>query len=308
METALLCNSPALAETPPAGPAWSYEEAFSRNLGLINPEEQEKLRNRRVAIPGMGGVGGVHLLTLTRLGIGSFRIADPDTFEVANFNRQCGADMRTIGHGKVDVMAEKALAVNPELDLDVFPQQIDAENVNRFLEGVDVLLDGVDFFSFDTRRMLFREAARRGIWAVTAGPIGFSVAWLVFDPNGMQFDTYFDLHDGMAPVDQFAAFAMGLAPRGTQFAYLDLSHVDRQTARGPSAGLACNFCSGVAAVETVKIILARKPLRPAPHYAQFDAYRCLLRRGYLRWGNRHPLQRLKRYILRRRMIQLGYGA
>lgn len=282
---------------------WSYEEAFSCNLGLINPEEQQKLRNSRVAIPGMGGVGGVHLMTLARLGIGAFRIADPDTFEVANFNRQYGADVKTIGLGKVKVMAQKTRAVNPELDLEVFSEPINQDNVGVFLENVDVLVDAIDFFAFDARRLLFREARKRGIWAITAGPIGFSVAWLLFDPMGMSFDKYFDMNDDMSPMDQFVAFLIGLTPRGTHLHYLDLSFVNRQTGRGPSVGLACNLCSGVVAVETAKIILGRQPLRPVPYYTQFDAYRYLLRRGRVIWGNRHPIQRLKRFMLRRRMVQ-----
>jgi tRNA A37 threonylcarbamoyladenosine dehydratase len=49
-----------------------YRRAFSRNLGLISPEEQKVLENSRVAIAGMGGVGGIHMLTLARLGIGGF--------------------------------------------------------------------------------------------------------------------------------------------------------------------------------------------------------------------------------------------
>ena len=289
-------------------PAWSYEEAFSRNLGLINPEEQQKLRESRVAIPGMGGVGGIHLMTLARLGIGAFRTADPDTFEVANFNRQYGADVQTVGLGKAKVMAEKALAVNPELDLEVFSEPIDRDNVGAFLEDVDVLVDAIDFFSFDARRLLFREARKRGIWAITAGPIGFSTAWLLFDPQGMSFDEYFDFRDGMSPAEEFAAFVIGLTPRGTHFPYLDLSFVDVRTGSGPSVGLACNLCAGVVAAETAKIILGRRPLRPVPCYAQFDAYRYLLRRGRVIWGNRHPVQRLKRLILRRRMVQLGYGS
>ena len=287
---------------------WSYKEAFSRNLGLINPQEQEMLRTSRVAIAGMGGVGGINLMTLVRLGIGAFRIADADTFEVVNFNRQYGADVDTLGRIKAEVMAERALGVNPELKIDVFPELINTRNIDRFLEGANALLDGIDFFSFDTRRMLFREAAKRGIWAVTAGPIGFSAAWLVFDPKGMSFDDYFDLHDGMAPVDQFAAFVMGLAPRGTQFPYMDLSYVDRRTGQGPSAGMACHLCSAVTAAEITKILLNRKPLSPVPCYAQFDAYRGIFRRGCLRWGNRGPLQRLKRYVLRGRMLRFGYGS
>ena len=286
---------------------WSYEEAFSRNLGLINPEEQQRLRNSRVAIAGMGGVGGIHLVTLARLGIGKFAIADGDRFEVANVNRQSGATTRGFGRLKAEVMAEEARSINPQVDLRVLGESITAENADQFLAGVDLLVDAIDFFAFDARRMLYAAARERGIWVVTAGPIGFSTAWLVFDPDGMSFDAYFDLRDGMAPVDQFAAFFMGLTPRGTHFPYFDLSCVDGRTARGPSVGLACQLCSGVVGAEAVKVLLDRKPLWPAPHYAQFDAYRWLLRRGRLRWGNRGPVQRVKRALFRRRMLQLGYG-
>ena len=76
--------------------------------------------------------------------------------------------------------------------------------------------------------------------------------------------------------------------------------------RGPCSALACDLCAGVAAAEVLKILLGRKPLR-APGYAQFDAYRRLFREGRHRAGNRHPVQRLRRYVLRRRLLQLGYG-
>ena len=69
---------------------FSYHAAFARNLGWVTRAEQDSLRGKRVAIAGMGGVGGVHLLTLARLGIGAFHIADFDTFDIANFNRQAG--------------------------------------------------------------------------------------------------------------------------------------------------------------------------------------------------------------------------
>jgi hypothetical protein len=75
------------------------------------------------------------------------------------------------------------------------------------------------------------------------------------------------VYDGMAPLDQHVAFAIGLAPAGTLWRYLDLSEVDAKTGCRPSVGLACQLCSGIAAVETAKTILGRKPLRPAPCYA-----------------------------------------
>lgn len=286
--------------------AWSYPEAFCRHRGLLSAADQDRLRNTRVAIAGMGGVGGVHLITLTRLGIGGFHICDPDTFDVANFNRQYGATIRSLGRNKAEVMAAEALAINPELQLQVSTEPVTPENVGDFLNGVQLLIDGVDFFALPARRLLFREARARGIWAITAGPIGFSTAWLVFSPDGMSFDDYFDLHDGMDPLDQVIAFIVGLTPRGTHGEYLDMTQVDPQTRRGPSAGLACQLSSGVAAAEAVKILLGRTPIRPAPWYFQFDAYRQILRRGRLWRGNRNPLQRWKRRVLRKRAILMGW--
>ena len=285
---------------PPSNASgWSYDEAFARNRGLITADEQQRLRASRVAIAGMGGVGGVHLATLVRLGVGQFTIADPDRFETANFNRQYGATLRGLHRSKADVMAEEVRAINPDLDLRVFTEAITPANVGEFLDGADVFVDGIDFFGIEARRLLFREARARGIWALTAGPIGLSTAWLTFDPNGMSFDRYFDIDDGMERIDQLIAFAVGLVPRLTHARYMDLGEVDIESKTGPSAGLACNLCSGVAAAETLKILLGRGPMRPVPYFAQFDAYRGILRHGRLRGGNRHPWQRLKRWWLRR---------
>jgi molybdopterin/thiamine biosynthesis adenylyltransferase len=287
--------------------AFSYQDAFARHLGLINTQEQERLRSSRVAIAGMGGVGGIHLITLARLGIGAFHIADPDDFELVNFNRQYGATLRSLGRGKAEVMAEEARTINPELQLRVFREAITPENVGEFLDGVDVFVDGIDFFDIAARRLVFREARRRGIWAITAGPIGFSAAWLVFSPTGMSFDEYFDFEEGMDRADQLVAFLVGLTPRATQRAYLDLTQVDPKAGRGPSAGLACQLCSGIVAAEILKILLGRSPIRPAPWYFQFDAYRQRLCKGRLLGGNRHPWQRVKRKLLRSLLTRMGWN-
>jgi molybdopterin/thiamine biosynthesis adenylyltransferase len=303
-------GSEATVGEPRPGPGagtFSYHEAFARHRGLISPEEQDRLRCARVAIVGMGGVGGVHLVTLARLGVGAFHVVDPDRFELANFNRQFGATTRGLGRGKAEVMAEEARAINPELDVRVFAEALTPANVAAVLDGVDVLIDGIDFFALDARRLAFREARRRGIWAVTAGPIGFSAAWLAFSPTGMSFDDYFDLHDTMDRLDQVIAFLAGLTPKATHFPYMDLSHADPKTGRGPSAGLACHLCSGVAAAEVVKILLGRGPIRPAPWYFQFDAYRQRLCKGRLPWGNRSPWQRFKRRMIRGRLVKMGWS-
>lgn len=298
-------NAIATAAGQTSASGWNYDEAFKRNRGLISLEEQERLQRSRVAIPGMGGVGGIHLMTLARLGIGAFSIADGDEYEVANFNRQMGATLRSLGRRKVEVMAEEAAAINPESDIQVWDEIITEKNVDGFFADVDVFVDGVDFWSFDARRMLFREARERGIWAVTAGPIGMSTAWILFDPQGMTFDEYFDLQEEMTLVERFAAFLVGLTPQATQQGYLDLSQVQGEA--GPSVALACQLAAGVVGAQVTKILLNRGPLQPAPHYAQFDAYLGKLVEGELPLGNRDPSQLEKRAALEKFLAAEVYG-
>ncbi|MBX3441585.1 MAG: ThiF family adenylyltransferase [Planctomyces sp.] len=286
---------------------WNYEQAFCRNLGLVSPAEQQRLRESRIAIVGMGGVGGIHLATLARLGIGRFHISDLDTFEVANFNRQYGARVDTIGLPKAQVMADEALRINPELELRVFDEGIHPETVDAFLEGVDLLVDGIDYFALDMRRRLYRAAAAKGIPAIMAGPMGFGVSWLVFDPQGMPFDRYFDMHDGQSDVDRLIAFTVGLSPAGLHAPYVDMNYVNLREKYGPSSGLACALCAGVAAAESLKLLLGRGAVRCVPKFAQFDPYRGRLRQRTLWGGNRHPLQRLKRWVLRGRVAKLLAG-
>src|SRR3954470_494893 len=101
--------------------SFHYEQAFSRNIGWVTPAEQALLRGKTIAIAGMGGVGGVHLLTLARLGVANFHIADLDSFELANFNRQVGAMVSTLGQPKVEVLAGMARDINPEIRIAQFP-------------------------------------------------------------------------------------------------------------------------------------------------------------------------------------------
>ena len=75
----------------------AVQEEFVRNIGLLSEEDQGRIERSRVAVAGAGGVGGVHLLTLARLGVGRFSIADFDTFEPVNVNRQFGAMASTCG-------------------------------------------------------------------------------------------------------------------------------------------------------------------------------------------------------------------
>ena len=93
---------------------FDYARAYSRNIGWVTEGEQARLRLARIGVAGLGGVGGAHLLTLCRLGISNFNIADFDDFEVHNINRQAGASM-PVSYTHLDVYKRQAPAKRSNL-------------------------------------------------------------------------------------------------------------------------------------------------------------------------------------------------
>jgi molybdopterin/thiamine biosynthesis adenylyltransferase len=276
---------------------FSYNEAFSRNIGWITESEQAHLRTCRVAIAGMGGVGGSHLLTLTRLGIGNFNIADFDTFELANFNRQAGAMMSSIGQPKVNVLEKMALNINPELSVQKFNNGINEDNLEDFLQDVDLYIDGLDFFVLDIRQKVFAKCYELGIPAITAAPMGMSVALINFLPGKMSFEQYFRL-TGFSATEQQIRFLIGLSPALLHKSYLvDKTGLNFSEKKGPSTSIACELCAGATATETLKILLKRGGVLTAPWGYQFDAFKNKLKKTWRPWGNNNLIQRLVIYIV-----------
>lgn len=285
-------------------PSFPYDEAYSRNIGWLTREEQQSLRGKRVAIAGLGGVGGAHLLTLARLGIGAFNIADLDTFDYVNFNRQAGAFVSTLGQPKTDVLLRMARDINPDLDITVFERGVGIDNVDVFLEDVDLYVDGLDFFVFSARALVFARCHALGIPAVTAAPLGMGSAVLCFMPDGMSFEDYFGF-EGRSDDELALRFMIGLSPALLHRPYLaDSSAVDLDGRRGPSTVMACDLCAGLAATESLKILLGRGRVLAAPRGYHFDAYRNKLVRTWRPWGYRNPVQRLMLAFARRQLASM----
>lgn len=277
--------------------------AFARTLGWITQAERDDLCGARVAIAGLGGVGGAHLMTLTRLGVGNFSIADFDHFEVSNFNRQVGASTKNLGRPKVEVLAELALDVAPDLELRTFDAPVDASNLDDFLDGADVFVDGIDLFEMDARRRVFRRCRERGIPAVTACPLGMGVSTMIFGAEGMSFEEYFQL-EGHGPEDQIVRFLIGLAPTALQRRSLvEDGALDIAARRAPSTPMGIQLASGTVATEVLKLVTGRGTVRQAPHATHFDAFTGRLRRTRRRGGNRHPLQRLVLHFASRELLR-----
>lgn len=272
---------------------FNYNEAFSRNIGLVTKDEQEILRSKRIAIAGVGGVGGTHALTLARMGIMNFKIADMDIFEEGNFNRQIGAEIQTVGREKVEVIKEKILQINPEAHVTLYKEGVTCDNIDDFLHDIDLYVDGLDFFVLDMRAEVFRKCQELGIYGITAGPIGLSTAMLVFDPNGMSFEDYFQLK-GREGVDKAVHFLVGLSPKLVHRHHIvDFDAVNLQQKRGPSLAPACAACSAVIGVEALKILLKRGRIQAVPWHMQFDMYQNKYHKSYNFMGNRNPWNKVK---------------
>lgn len=280
-----------------------YDQAFARNIGWVTRQEQATLRTKLVAIAGGGGVGGVHLLTLARLGITRFRIADFDTFDIPNFNRQVGASMSTLGQPKVEVMARLARDINPDIEIEEFPDGINDHNLDAFLTGADLYVDALDFFAFSIRQSTFARCESLGIPATTVAPLGMGAALINFLPGQMTFEEYFRW-EGLSEAEMAVHFVVGLAPAGLHRPYLVVPEaVNFDEKRGPSTIMACQLCAGVMGTEALKILLGRGKVLAAPHGVQFDAFRNKLVRTWRPGGNRHPLHRLMIAIGKRQLAR-----
>lgn len=281
---------------------FDYNDAFSRNIGWVTEEEQLKLKNSKVAIGGLGGVGGDHAIVCARMGIGNFNISDLDAYDYANFNRQAGAFVSTIGKEKSEVMENTLKDINPEATIRNFKSGITLENLNEFLDGVDVYIDSLDIFALEIRRQVFRRCYELGIPTITAAPMGMGTAMLCFKPGEMSFDDYFAMVDAPSNASEqekeeyfennIVRFVIGVSPSVQQRHYLvKNSSVNFMKKKVPSTCMGISLAAGVLCTNVLKLLLGRGEVVCAPRGLHFDAYRNNLIKTWRPWGNKNPLQK-----------------
>lgn len=120
-------------------------EEFSRTELLIGADGMEKLKNARVAVFGIGGVGGHAFEALVRSGVGTIDIFDNDTVALTNLNRQIIATRETLGKSKVDAAKERALSINPNVTINVHNCFFMPETADEFdFANYDYVIDAID--------------------------------------------------------------------------------------------------------------------------------------------------------------------
>lgn len=168
---------------------WTPEsEQVERTRGFESPAEMQAQMDAKVAIAGVGGAGYPLGLNLARKGVQRFVVTDPDTIELANFNRLPGANVGNIGINKAVTFAKDIKAINPSAEVTILDGGLNPDNAEDLIDGCDVVFDGIDFNLPQIAVALHRAARYRGIPSVTGLEVGPSAMVTSFNPRTITFE------------------------------------------------------------------------------------------------------------------------
>jgi adenylyltransferase/sulfurtransferase len=136
---------------------------YSRQIVLdgIGLSGQRRLKNARVCVVGVGGLGSPIVIQLASMGVGFIRIVDRDIVEASNLQRQHIYGMDMVGYPKVEAAAERIKRLNPFIEVEPVPMSVTPGNAERIVEGMDVVVDGLDMMT--PRYALNRACVKLGI-------------------------------------------------------------------------------------------------------------------------------------------------
>ncbi|HEX7096329.1 MAG TPA: ThiF family adenylyltransferase [Acidimicrobiales bacterium] len=248
---------------------------FTRNLGILTEREQQRLTQCCVSIAGVGGDGGLVAEQLCRLGVGSFRLADPEVFELENLNRQNGSTRANVGRAKVDVIAELITAINPAAVVELFPEGVQPDNVERFVRGADLVIDESEYTMLHIGVSIARTARRLGVPVLTGFNVAFGTLVTSFEPDGMTLERYLGVPED-ATLDELAVLELPLErwlPRLP--GYVDAEVVAEVSAGkrpAPSVSPGVAIAAGAVATQAFTALCGRGRRVVAPQVLWLDLF------------------------------------
>jgi len=254
------------------------------NIGILTVDEAAMLNRARVAIVGLGGVGGIAAIQCARMGIQYFHMIDGDAFEASNLTRQMLCSTTQVGRSKAQVAAEVVTEINPRIETRVTTEYLTEETALELLEGVDVIMDGTDNL---VARVIIHRAARQlgipSVWIAVTPPFRGGV--MTFTPDSMSMEEALgqpsfgkELTDDVKR--QLHAIKDARARRAVELADEVSQETMKEWAEDFIAGKApwtvispmANIVGVLASFEMMKVILDRPHLQPtkAPGLVKID--------------------------------------
>lgn len=161
------------------------DERFSRTRALLGDAAMRRLQNSRVAVFGLGGVGGYVAEALARSGIGTFYLVDNDTVSLSNLNRQILATEETVGQYKVDVAKQRILSINPAATVHTYPCFYLPETADSVpIEDCDYVVDAIDTVS--GKLAIIERAKAAGVAVISSMGTGNKL-----DPSALRIGDVF---------------------------------------------------------------------------------------------------------------------
>ena len=145
-----------------------FKERYDRNFNTLSREEQIKLKSSKVAVIGLGGLGGCVCEMLARVGVGNLTLIDGDSFEASNLNRQILCEEDLMGVPKAKVAKKRVNAINSQVSVTSFIEYLDESNMYEQIKDADLAVDCLD--TIDSRFVL-QDAAKKASIPIVAGAI-----------------------------------------------------------------------------------------------------------------------------------------
>lgn len=180
-------------------------EMFVRNRGYVSLATQEKISNIRVLIAGCG-IGGQLAIAAARIGIKHFTLIDGDRIELHNLNRQVFFH-REVGEYKVNALANQLQEINPNCQVNIYPQYLTADNVDKLVVNSDFIFDTIDFLDLTAIVMLHDSALRHRRPLISLFSAGWGACLVhqsVTDPGPSLMRKVFNLGTGVLQQTSYA--------------------------------------------------------------------------------------------------------
>lgn len=166
---------------------FDYFDMIQRNIGIMKRNEQESLRNKSLAVIGLGGIGSLQAILACKVGFGKIVVIDYDSYDVTNLNRQELADLDCLGMKKADAAKQLLPLYNPFIEVVAYNVKInDVKQCKELIKDVDIVTVAVD--NLATRIVCQRAARELGILCVTAGPMGWKMMCTTYKPDGLTYE------------------------------------------------------------------------------------------------------------------------
>jgi molybdopterin/thiamine biosynthesis adenylyltransferase len=173
---------------------YDYNDSYQRNLGILSEYEQNRLKGSKVAVVGVGGVGGAMAMMLARSGVANFTLIDPDKYELSNTNRHINSYYDTQGEYKTEVTRKEILRINPEANVEIFSRKLSLDEIDQVIETNDVIIPAADDVAFSSKVLIKAQEQKK--CAVSAMPSGLTGYILVFNPSSASIIDPSDIFGG----------------------------------------------------------------------------------------------------------------